>query len=116
VTKVIPYHTLARQQQLNYLKHQDREYRQREKYLANLGKLLFRTEAQLRQLELQQLEVFREMAAYFKIPLAFPDLGDRVGLQQLFTTNPFLQTLQEFFAGRLSADECHQRITNLQTE
>jgi len=116
VTKVIPYHTLAPHQQLNYLKHQGREYRQREKYLANLSKLLFRTEAQMRQLELQQLEVFREMAAYFKIPLAFPNLGDRVGLQQLFTTDPFLQTLQEFFAGRLSADECHQRITNLQTD
>jgi hypothetical protein len=116
VTKVIPYHTLARQQQLNYLKHQGREYRQREKYLADLRKLLFKIEAQLRQAELQQLEVFREMAAHFKIPLAFPDLGDRLGLQQFFASNPFLQTLQEFFAGRLSADECYQRITGLRAE
>jgi hypothetical protein len=116
VTKVIPYHTLARQQQLNYLKHQGREYRQREKYLADLHKQLFRIEAQVRQAELQQLEVFREMAAHFQIPLAFPNLGDRVGLQQLFATNPFLQTLQEFFAGRLSAEECYQRITGVQAE
>lgn len=116
MTKVIPYHTLARQQQLNYLKHQGREYREREKYLADLRKLLFRIEAQLRQAELQQLEVFREMAAHFKIPLAFPDLGDRLGLQQFFATNPFLQTLREFFAGRLGADECYQRITDLRGE
>ena len=116
MTKVIPYHTLARQQQLNYLKNQGREYRQREKYLADLHKQLFRIEAQVRQAELQQLEVFREMAAHFQIPLAFPNLGDRVGLQQLFATNPFLQTLQEFFAGRLSAEECYQRITGVQAE
>lgn len=111
--KVIAYDELARQQQLNYLRHKDREYREREDYLGKLRKLLFQVEAQMRQAELQQLEVFREMAAHFKIPLSFPDLGDRLGLQQFFATNPFLLTLQEYFAGRLSPEECYLRITSL---
>jgi hypothetical protein len=114
VTKVISYSTLARQQQLNYLKHQGREYREREDYLARSRKLLFQIEAQMRQAEMQQLEVFREMAAHFKISLAFPDLGDRIGLQRFFATDPFLKTLHEFFAGRLSADECYQKVMELQ--
>jgi len=56
------------------------------------------------------------MAAHFNIPLTFPDLGDRVGLQEFFATNPFLKILQDFFAGRLTPEECYQRITALQTE
>ena len=114
MSKVIAYSELARQQQLNFLKHKDREYREREDFLGRTRKLLFQLEAQLRQAEMQQLEVFREMAAHFKIPLAFPDLGDRVGLQRFFATDPFLKTLQEFFAGRLSAEECYQKIMELQ--
>ncbi|MCX5893139.1 MAG: hypothetical protein NTW80_09245 [Deltaproteobacteria bacterium] len=116
MTKVISYRTLVRQQQLNFLKHKDREYREREDYLGRTRKLLFQLEAQMRQAEMQQLEVFREVAAHFKLPLNFPDLGDRVGLQRFFATNPFLKALQEFFAGRLSAEECHQSITALQAE
>ena len=114
MSKVISYSALARQQQINYLKQKDREYREREDFLGRTQKLLFQLEAQLRQAEMQQLEVFRELAAYFKIPLNFPDLGDRVGLQRWFATDPFLQTLQAFFAGRLSAEECHQKIMELQ--
>ncbi len=114
MSKVISYRALARQQQLNYLKHKDREYHDREDFLARTRKLLFQLEAQLRQAEMQQLEVFRELAAHFKIPLNFPDLGDRVGLQRFFATDPFLKTLQEFFAGRLSAEECYQKVMELQ--
>jgi len=116
VTKVISYSTLARQQQVNFLKHKGREYREREDYLAQVRKLLFQTEAQMRQAEVMQLEVFREIAAHFKIPLTFPDLGDRVGMQEFFATNPFLKILQDFFAGRLTPEECYPRITALQTE
>ncbi len=116
MSKVISYDTLARQQQVNYLKHKGQEYREREEYLASLRQLLFKVEAQMRQAEMQQLEVFREMAAHFKIPLPFPDLGDRLGLQEFFATDPFLKTLQEFFRGRLSEEECYQQIAALQAD
>src|SRR5208337_5482822 len=84
MSKVISYSTLARQQQLNFLKHKIREYRERDDYLLRLRKHLFQVEAQMRQAEIQQLEVFQEIAAHFKIPLPLPDLGDRLGMQQLF--------------------------------
>jgi len=116
VSKIIPYATLARQQQVSFLKHKDREYREREDYLLKLRKLLFQIEAQMRQAEFQQLDVFREMAAHFKVPLHFPDLGDRVGLQEIFTTHPFLIALKEFFAGRLTAEECHEKIAAFQDQ
>lgn len=116
MAKVISYSSLARQQHLNFLKHKGREYREREDYLGRVRKLMFQAEAQMRQAEIQQLEVFREMAAHFKIPLALPDLGDRLGLQQYFATNPLLKALQEYFAGRLSAEECYQKIAALQAD
>ncbi len=116
VTKVISYSTLARQQHLSFLRHKGREYREREDYLAGLRKLLFQVEAQMRQAEIQQLELFRETAQHFKIPLSFPDLGDRLGLQRFFTTHPFLLALQELFAGRLSEEDCYQKITDLQAQ
>ncbi|MCL4504039.1 MAG: hypothetical protein M1438_19620 [Deltaproteobacteria bacterium] len=116
MTKVISYSELARQQHLNYLKHKRREYGEREDYLLRTRKLLFQLEAQTRQAELQQLEVFREMADHFKIPLLFPDLGDRVGLQRFFANNPFLKVLQEFFAGRLSNAECLEKVMELKGE
>jgi hypothetical protein len=114
VSKIIPYDTLARQQQVSFLKHKSREYREREDYLVKLRKLLFQVEAQMRQAEFQQLQVFREMAEHFKVPLPFPDLGDRVGLQEIFASHPFLGALKEFFAGRLSAEECYEKIAPLQ--
>jgi hypothetical protein len=116
VSKIIPYSTLVRQQQESFLRHKNREYREREDYLLGLRKLLFQIEAQMRQAEFQQLEVFREMAAHFKVPLQFPDLGDRVGLQEIFTTHPFLVALNEFFGGRLTAEECFEKIQALQEE
>ena len=114
MSKIIPYATLIRQQQVSFLKHKNREYREREDYLLKLRKLLFQIEAQMRQAEFQQLEVFREMAAHFKIPLPFPDLGDRVALQEIFTSHPFLVALKEFFADRLTAEECYAKIAALQ--
>ena len=113
MSKIIPYATLARQQHVSFLRHKEREYREREDYLLGLRKLLFQIEAQMRQAEFQQLEVFREMVAHFKVPLQFPDLGDRVAFQEIFTTNPFLTTLKELFAGRLTPDECYEKIAAL---
>jgi hypothetical protein len=116
VSKIIPYSTLLRQQHVNFLRHKHREYQEREDYLVRLRKLLFQVEGQMRQAEIQQLEVFREMAGHFKVDLKLPDLGDRVGLQEKFATNPFLTTLREFFAGDLTADACCEKILTLQEE
>ena len=116
MSKIIPYSTLLRQQHVSFLRHKHREYQEREEYLQGLRKLLFQVEGQMRQAELQQLEVFREMAAHFKVACQFPDLGDRVGLQEVFVTNPFLLALKGFFAGRLSAEECCEKILALQDE
>ena len=114
MSKIIPYSRLARQQHLNFLEAKRRQYREREDYLLRLRKLLFKIEGQMRTSELQQLELFRDLAAHFKVPLKFPDLGDRLGLQQFFTANPFLAALQEFFAGRLTGEECYLKIIELQ--
>ena len=116
MSKIVPYSTLLRQQHVSFLRHKNREYQEREDYLKGLRKLLFQVEGQLRQAEIQQLEVFREMAGHFKVDLKFPDLGDRVGLQEFFVTNPFLIALKEFFAGRLTAEECCEKIMALQAE
>jgi hypothetical protein len=114
VSKIIAYATLVRQQQVSFLRHKHREYREREDYLLKLRKLLFQIEAQMRQAEFQQLDLFRELAAYFKVPLQFPDLGDRVGFQEIFASHPLLAVLKEFFAGRLTAEECCDQIKALQ--
>lgn len=116
MSKIIPYATLVRQQQVSFLLHKSREYREREAYLLKLRKLLFQIEAQMRQAEFQQLDIFREMASHFKVPLQFPDLGDRVGLQETFATHPLLAALKEFFAGRLTTDECYEKIAALQNQ
>jgi hypothetical protein len=116
MSKIIPYANLVTQQQVNFLKHKSREYREREDYLLKLRKLLFQIEAQMRQAEFQQLDIFRDIAAHFQVPLHFPDLGDRVGLQEIFATHPFLTALQEFFAGRLTADECSAKIAALKDQ
>ena len=116
MSKIIPYSTLLRQQHVSFLRHKDREYREREDYLTGLRKLLFQVEGQMRQAEIQQLEVFREVAGHFNIDLKLPDLGDRVGLQKVFATNPFVAALKEFFAGRLTAEECAEKILALQED
>jgi hypothetical protein len=116
MSKIIPYSALLRQQHASFLRHKHREYQEREDYLAGLRKLLFQVEGQMRQAEIQQLEVFKEMAGHFKIPLQLPDLGDRVGLQEVFATHPFLSVLREFFAGRLTVEACCEKILALQGE
>jgi hypothetical protein len=113
VTKIIPFNELARQHHLNFLEHQCRDYREREDYLARLRKLLFQVEAQMRQAEMQQLEVFRLAAQTFKVELKFPDMGDRIALQRFFTENPFVTTLNAFFADRLSKEGCYEKIMEL---
>jgi hypothetical protein len=114
VSKIVPFATLVRQQQTSYLRHKHSENQERQDYLAELRKLAFKVEAQMRQAEFQQLEMFREMADHFKIPLNFPDLGDRVGFQDYFASNPFLTLLREYFGGRLSEEECWEKLLALQ--
>jgi len=111
--KVIPYSDLARQHRLNLLAHKRREYREREDYLVGLRRLLFQVEGQMRQAEMQQLQVFQDLSQSLKIALEFPNLGDRVALEEFFATDPFLLILKEFLAERLSAEECLERITEL---
>ncbi len=110
MAEIISYKDLARQHQLNFLEHQRREYQEREEYLAGLRRLLFQVEGQMRQAEIQQLEVFRQAADHFKVPLEFPSLGDRVAWQEFFEANPFLETLTRFFTNRLSVEDCYNLI------
>jgi hypothetical protein len=116
MTKVIPFSQLARQQHLNFLEHKRREYREREDYLMRLRKLLFRIEGQMRQAEIWQFELLRQVADHFHIPLEFPSLGDRLAMQQFFAENPFLFALTEYLAGRLTPADCYRRILELQSE
>ena len=111
--EVISYTDLVRQHQINLLEHKRREYREREDYLARLRRLLFQIEGQMRQAEILQLQVFRDLSEGFKIPLEFPNLGDRVGLQEFFATDPALLILKEFLAERLSTDACLQQLLEL---
>jgi hypothetical protein len=112
VAEIISFQDLARQHALNFLDHKRREYQEREDYLARLRKLLFNVEGQMRQAELQQLEVFKEISRQLKIPLKFPDLGDRIGLQEFFTSHPFPTLLQQLFTNRLNLEECYSKIEN----
>jgi hypothetical protein len=113
VSKIIPFSELARQHHLNFLDHQYRDYREREDYLARLRKLLFQVEGQMRQAEMQQLEVYRLAAQAFKVELKFPDMGDRIALQRFFTENPFVTTLNAFFGDRLSKEACYDKLMQL---
>jgi hypothetical protein len=113
VGKVIPFGQLAQQQHLNFLKHMRREYREREDFLLRRRKLLFQIEGQMRQAEIRQLELFRQLADYFHIPLEFPSQGDRLEMHRFFTESPFLVILTEFFSGSLSLEECYQEILDL---
>ena len=113
MSKVIPFSELARQQHLNFLNHKRREYQEREDYLLRLRRLLFQIEGQMRQAEIQQMDLLQQMAAHFHIPLKFPDLGDRVALQTFFADHPFLIALLEFFGERLSTEDCLGKIQGL---
>ncbi|MDI6852414.1 MAG: hypothetical protein QME75_02250 [Deltaproteobacteria bacterium] len=110
MSKIIPFSQLARAQHLHFLEHKRREYQEREDYLTRLRRLLFQIEGQMRQTEVLQQDVFLQAAKHFQIDLAFPSQGDRLALQRFFVENPFAFALTEFFAGRLTAEECLEKI------
>ena len=110
MSKIIPFDQLARAQHLNFLEHKRREYREREDYLARLRRLLFQVEGQMRQAEVLQLEVFLQSAKHFQVNLEMPVQGDRLAVQRVFAENPFLLSLTEFFAGRLTPEGCLEKI------
>jgi hypothetical protein len=113
MSKIIPFSQLVRAQNLNFLEHKRREYREREDYLTRLRRLLFQIEGQMREAEVLQLDLFMEMAKHFQVELEFPSQGDRIAYQRYFGENPFLATLTAWFAGRLSAAECCEKIAAL---
>jgi len=110
MSKIIPFDQLARAQHLNFLEHKRRDYQEREDYLARLRRLLFQIEGQMRQTEVQQLEVFLQAAKHFQVNVELPIQGDRLAMQQAFTEDPFLAGLAEFLNGRLTAEECLEKI------
>jgi hypothetical protein len=116
VSKIIPFSQLARAQHLNFLEHKNREYREREDYVDRLRRLLFQIEGQLRQAEVMQLDLFIEAAKHFQVNMELPIQGDRLTMKRHFTDNPFLFALSEFFAGRLSAEECLEKIDQVKEE
>jgi hypothetical protein len=113
VSKIIPFSQLQRLQHINYLEHKRREFREREDYLASLRKLIFRIEAQMREAEVLQLDLFSQAADHFQIPTPFPRSLDRLQTQELFFENPFLSLLREFFTNRLTPEECYQKIEDM---
>lgn len=113
MSKIIPFSQLAKAQHLNFLEHKRREYREREDYLLRLRRLLFQIEGQMRQTEVLQLDLLQQVAKHFNISLKFPDQGDRIAYQRFLMENPFIATLTEFFAERLNAEECLEKIKAL---
>lgn len=114
MSKVIPFSELARQHQLHLLEHKRKEYRERENYLMRLRKLLFQVEAQVRQAEIEQFALYQEILDNFQIKVDFPNLGDRVGMQRLFTEQPALAALTQFLEDRLDTEECYTQLKKIQ--
>ncbi len=110
MSKIIPFSQLAKAQHLNFLEHKRREYQEREAYLAELRRLLFQVEGQMRQTEVLQLDLYQQAAKHFQAPLELPSQGDRLAFQRAFAENPFLVALTEFLSGRLTAEECLEKI------
>jgi len=110
VSKIIPFSQLARAQHLNFLEHKRREYQEREDYLARLRRLLFQIEGHMRQAEVLQIDLFIQAAKHFQVKMELPSQGDRLAFQRAFAENPFLLALTEFFAGRLTTEECFEKI------
>lgn len=113
MSKVISFSQFQRAQHLSFLEQKKREYQEREDYLGRLRRLLFQIEAQMRQAEILQLELFLQVARHFQLPVELPVHGDRFSLQRAFVENPLLFALAEYFAGRLGAEECLERIARL---
>ncbi len=116
MSKVIPFSELSRQHKLQLLDHRRKEYQEREAYLQRLRRLLFQVEGQMRQAEIEQLELYFQLLKEFQINVQLPDLGDRVGLQRLFQEHPALLILREFLEGNLSPEVCYERLGVLAPE
>ena len=84
-----------------------------ESYLHRLRKLLFQVEGQMRQAEIEQMELYHAVLDDFQLEVAFPNWGDRVGLQRLFKEHPALVTITEYLEERLSPEECYERLMKL---
>jgi hypothetical protein len=110
MSKIIPFEQLARAQHLNFLEHKRRDYQERDDYLTRLRRLLFQIEGQMRQAEVLQMEIFLQTAKHFQMNLELPIQGDRLALQHAFAENPFLASLSEFLTGRLTPEECLEKI------
>jgi len=116
MSKVIPFSELNRQHKLQLLNHKRQEYQERENYLARLRKLLFQVEAQMRQAEMEQFQLYHAILDNFHLGITFPNLGDRVGLQQLFTQHPALTTLTDFLEEHLTPEQCFEKLEQLRQE
>jgi hypothetical protein len=110
---VIPFSELTRQHKLNLLDHKRQEYKERELYLNRLRKLLFQVEGQMRQAEIEQVELYHAVLDDFQVEVVFPNWGDRVGLQRIFKEHPALVTITEFLEERLTPEECYDRLMKL---
>jgi hypothetical protein len=110
MSKIIQFDQLARAHHLNFLDQKRREYREREDYLTRMRRLLFQLEGQMRQAEVLQLDLFLQSAKHFQVNLEMPLQGDRLALQRALEENPFLSSLTELFAGRLSLEDCLEKI------
>jgi hypothetical protein len=113
MSKVIPFSELSRQHKLNLLDHKRREYQEREIYLNRLRKLLFQVEGQMRQAEIEQMELYHAVLDDFQLEVVFPNWGDRVGLQRLFKEHPALVSITDFLEERLASQECYERLMKL---
>ncbi len=110
---VIPFSELTRQHKLNLLDHKRQEFKEREDYLNRLRKLLFQVEGQMRQAEIEQVELYHAVLDDFQLEVIFPNWGDRVGLQRIFKEHPALATLTEYLEERLTLEECYDRLMKL---
>ncbi len=113
MSKVIPFSELNRQHKMQLLNHKRQEYRERENYLGRLRKLLFQVEAQMRQAEMEQFTIYQQILENFQLAVRFPNLGDRIGLHQVFTEHPALTALTDFLEERLTAEECFARLEDI---
>ncbi|AEB09424.1 hypothetical protein [Desulfobacca acetoxidans] len=113
MSNVIPFSELSRQHKLHLLDHKRREFQERELYLNRLRKLLFQVEGQMRQAEMEQIELYHVIIDEFQLDVPFPNWGDRVGLQRLFKEHPALVTITRFLEDQLDAEGCFDRLTEM---
>ncbi len=113
MSKVIPFSELSRQHRLNLLEQKMREYTERQRYLDRLRKLLFQVEAQMRQAEAEQMDLYHALLTAFDLQVNFAEAGDRLSLHRLFQENPILRTLMYYLEGYITTMECYDRLMQL---